>query len=378
MSLRGIRVLEIAGLAPVPYCGMLLADHGADVVRVDRVNDRQFDPLARGKRSVALDLKAKSGVAALQRMADRADVLIEPFRPGVMEKLGLGPDVLLKRNKRLVYARISGYGQTGPQSMAAGHDMNYLSLVGMLEPFGQRDARPAFAANLLADFAGGGLMCAMGILMALVERQTSGAGQVVDAGMSDGAAYVGAFVAHSRDALFAGPRGTNMLDSGAHFYDTYETKDGKFMAVGAIEPKFYAELLRVLELELPYEPMDQDHWLEMKQLIAARIKTRTRDDWAARFRGVEACTTPVLALDEAPNDPHNKARGTYLANGEVASAPRLSRTAGYGAADSLRERPINGQHTVGVLKEYGFSAAEIAKLIDDGAAQASEETNAKL
>jgi alpha-methylacyl-CoA racemase len=348
------------------------------VVRVDRVGDRQFDPLSRGKRSIALNLKSAAGLATLLRMAERADVLIEPFRPGVMEKLGLGPDVLLRRNARLVYARLSGYGQTGPKAQLAGHDMNYLSGVGMLEPFGQRGGRPVFVSNLVADFAGGGLMCAYGIALALVERHASGRGQVVDAGMSDGAAYVGAFVAHSRDALFGAPRGENMLDSGAHFYDTYETKDGKFLAVGAIEPKFYAELLRVLELELPYDQMDTDKWPEMKQLLAARIKQRTRDEWAALFDGVEACTTPILALDEAAADAHNQHRGTFLANGEVASAPRLSRTAGYGASDAVRERPQNGQHTVSVLKEFGFSAADISKLLDEGAAQTSEETSAKL
>lgn len=370
-----MKVLELAGLAPVPYCGMLLADHGAQVTRVDRVGDRSFDPISRGKQSVALNLKKASGISALLRMVEHADVLLDPFRPLVLEKLGLGPDVLLKRNPRLIVARLSGYGQTGPKSQLAGHDLNYLSGVGMLEPFGHRGGRPVFVSNLVADFAGGGLMCAFGIVAALVERQSSGRGQVVDAGMSDGAAYVGAFVAHSREALFSAPRGENMLDSGAHFYDTYETKDGKFMAVGAIEPKFYAELLRVLELELPYEPMDAEHWPEMKALIAARIKQRTRDEWTALFDGVEACTTPVLALDEAPADAHNRHRGTFLANGEVASAPRLSRTAGYGASDALRERPQNGQHTVAVLKSFGFAPAEIAKLLDEGAAEAAEQAS---
>jgi alpha-methylacyl-CoA racemase len=279
-------------------------------------------------------------------MADRADVLIEPFRPGVMEKLGLGPDVLLKRNKRLVYARISGYGQTGPNAMAAGHDMNYLSLVGMLEPFGQRDARPAFAANLVADFAGGGLMCALGIL-----RRSR---RAPDLGHRPGRRRRHVRRrrlrwrlrrAQPRRALRRSARHQHARLGRAllrHLRDQGRQVHGRW--------RHRAQVLRRAPPRARARAALRAHGprplARHEALIAARIKTRTRDDWAARFRGVEACTTPVLALDEAPADPHNKARGTFLANGEVASAPRLSRTAGYGAADAPRERPINGQHTV--------------------------------
>ncbi|XP_069483196.1 alpha-methylacyl-CoA racemase isoform X2 [Ambystoma mexicanum] len=244
MALAGVRVLELAGLAPAPYCGMILADFGAHVIRVDKTRSpMNADTLARGKRSIALNLKSPAGVAVIKKLCEKSDVLIEPFRHGVMEKLGLGPEKLLQLNSKLIYARLTGYGQSGQYATAAGHDINFLAISGVLSKLGRRNEKPYAPLNLLADFAGGGLMCAMGIIMALYERTRSGQGQVIDASMVEGAAYVGSFLWKGQ-YLFSRPRGENILDGGAPFYETYKTSDGKFMAVGAIEPQFFKELLK--------------------------------------------------------------------------------------------------------------------------------------
>jgi alpha-methylacyl-CoA racemase len=368
--LDGIRVLELAGLAPVPYCGLILADFGADVVRVDRVGGGTMpDILGRGKRSVAVDLKHPQGVATVARLAESADVLVEPYRPGVMERLGLGPDALCARNPRLVYARLTGWGQAGPYAPMAGHDINYIALSGALSAFGRRGERPVPPVNLLGDFAGGGMLCAMGVLLALIERARSGRGQVVDAAMVDGAAYLGLMLFRLHASGWWSERGTNMLDTGAPFYDTYETKDGKYVSVGAIEPQFYAALLQGLGLDpatLPHQH-DRSQWPATAQKFAAIFKTKTRDEWSAVFDGTDACVAPVLEIAEVATHPHNRARQLLLPDDkghlEPAPAPRLSRT----PAAVTRPMPPIGAHTREVLGEYGFGAAEIDALMAEGA-----------
>lgn len=368
--LEGIKVLEFAGLAPVPYCGMILADFGADVVRVDRIGAGPFDLLGRGKRSVGVNLKSPEGVATVLRMAGQADVLIEPFRPGVMERLGLGPEVLAERNPRLIYARLTGWGQSGPFAPMAGHDINYIALSGALSLIGRKGERPVPPVNLLGDFAGGGMLCALGILLALIERFRSGKGQVVDSAMVDGAAYLSAVIFK----LFAvgwwkDEHGTNLLDTAAHFYDTYETKDGKYLSVGAIEPQFYAALLRGLGLDpatLP-DQNDSSQWDAMRERFAAIFKTKTRDEWTAVFDGTDACVAPVLSLGEVAQHPHNRERGLLVPDErgrlEAAPAPRLSRTPGRAGGAG----PAPGQHTEAVLSEFGFSKDEIGRLAAAGA-----------
>jgi alpha-methylacyl-CoA racemase len=369
-ALQGIRVIEMAGLAPAPFCGMILADFGADVVRVDRVGSGSMDYLARGKRSIAVNLKAAEGVETVLRLIDRADVLLEPYRPRVMERLGLGPEIACGRNPRLVYARLTGFGQDGPYATMAGHDINYIAVSGALSLLGRKGEKPLAPVNLLGDFAGGGMLCALGILLALLERSGSGRGQIVDAAMVDGAAYLSTFVYKFRNAgMWRDERGTNLLDSGAPFYDTYQTKDGRYVSVGAIEPQFYAALLKGLGLEpatMPHQ-MDQSKWKETAARFSELFAAKTRDEWCAIFDGTDACVAPVLTLGEAAAHPHNQARSLLIADQarklEPAPAPRLSRTAG----DGTRPLPGVGEHSRAVLGEYGFSAAEIARLVDAGA-----------
>lgn len=374
--LHGIKVIEMAGLAPGPYCGMILADFGADVIRVDRVPHHTPAPnpiqgaLARGKRSIGLNLKHPDGVAVLLALIEHADALIDTFRPGVMERLGIGPDVALARNPRLIYSRLTGWGQEGPYAHMAGHDINYIALSGALSAFGRKGENPVAPVNLLGDFAGGGMLCAMGILLALVERATSGQGQVVDAAMVDGAANIAAFLFGFKQSGLWGERGTNMLDTGAHFYDTYETRDGKYMSVGAIEPQFYAEFVEKLGVagdRLPSQ-MDQGAWPQAKAIVAEAFKTRTRDEWCAVFDGSDACVAPVLELDEVMAHPHNNARSLLVASTggakAPAPAPRLSRTPG--AAGTAP--PLQGADTRAVLEQCGFDAARIDALFESGVA----------
>jgi alpha-methylacyl-CoA racemase len=377
--LSGIKVLEIQGIGPGPFCGMMLADMGAEVIRIDRAanvrtGDDARDPerppadvLARGRRSVGVDLKQPDGIETVLRLVEKADVLIEGFRPGVMERLGLGPEVCLERNPALVYGRMTGWGQEGPMAHAAGHDINYIALAGALEPIGRQGENPVPPLNLVGDFGGGGMLLAFGIACALVERAGSGKGQVVDAAMVDGASTLMAFF-HGMKALGAwGPeRGTNLLDGGAHFYDTYETSDGKYVSIGSIEPQFYAELIEKLGLRddetLPHQ-MDRSGWPLMKARFETLFKTQTRDQWCALMEGSDVCFAPVLDMDEVANHPHIQARGTYVErNGltQPAPAPRFGRT-----APSLDLPPAHpGQHTEDVLADMGFDAGDIARLRD--------------
>ncbi|KAM8871920.1 alpha-methylacyl-CoA racemase [Synchiropus picturatus] len=376
MALAGVRVLELAGLAPAPFCGMILADFGAEVIRVDRTKaGLPLDRQARGKRSLAINLKSPEGVAVLKKLCLQSDVLLEPYRKGVMEKLGLGPQELLKENPRLIYARLTGYGQTGTYATAAGHDINYLAVSGLLSRLGRSGEKPYAPLNLLADFAGGGLTCAMGIVLALLERTKSGRGQIIDASMVEGAAYVGSFVWKSQSiGMWDHSRGENMLDSGAPFYDTYETSDGKYMAVGAIEPQFYNQLLVGLELDShPLPPqMSSTDWPELRRIFTERFASKTQDEWCRIFDGTDACVTPVLTFDQVSSNPHNQQRCSFIqdCNGEESPrpAPVLSRTP---AQPSTAADPVIGEHTVQVLQEYGFGNAEIKLMLATGVVESS-------
>ncbi|XP_015265809.1 PREDICTED: alpha-methylacyl-CoA racemase [Gekko japonicus] len=368
MALRGVRVLELAGLAPAPLCGQILADFGAQVVRVDRFRSAAIhaDVQGRGKRSLALDLKQPRGAETLTRLCQKADVLLEPFRPGVMENLNLGPDVLLKNNPRLIYARLTGFGNSGAYSKMAGHDINYLAVSGVLSRLGRKDENPYAPVNLLADFAGGGVMCALGIIIALYERTKSGKGQVIDASMVEGAAYLSSFLWKSQNlGLWNRPRGENLLDSGAPFYETYKTSDGKFMAVGALEPQFYKQLISGLGLDSDKLPDQYDFsgWPEMKRRFTDLFSKKTQAEWCEIFDYTDACVTPVLSFDDVVSHPHNKERGTFLKNDQEEISPRpsplLSRTP---ATPSTRRDPFIGEHTEEILLDSGFSKEEIAQL----------------
>ncbi|XP_069369553.1 alpha-methylacyl-CoA racemase [Paralichthys olivaceus] len=371
MALAGVRVIELAGLAPAPFCGMILADFGAKVVRVDRTKVAMaLDTQARGKLSVAINLKTQKGVDLLRKLCIQSDVVLEPYRKGVMEKLGLGPQELLKENPRLIYARLTGYGQSGSYSTAAGHDINYLAMSGLLSRLGRSGEKPYAPLNLLADFAGGGLTCALGIVLALLERSNSGKGQIIDANMVEGAAYVGSFIWKSRRiGMWDRSRGENMLDSGAPFYDTYQTSDGKYMAVGAIEPQFYRQLLQGLELdpaELPAQ-MSISDWPELRRMFTERFASKTQAEWSGIFDGTDACVTPVLSFDQVSSHPHNQERGSFVKDSDGEESPRpapvLSRTP---AVPCLTSDPVIGEHTVEVLDEYGFKSEEIKQMLAAG------------
>ncbi|XP_063310035.1 alpha-methylacyl-CoA racemase [Pelobates fuscus] len=373
MALAGVRVLELAGLAPAPFCGMILSDFGAQVIRVDKINSSHFpmDTMGRGKRSIALNLKSSNGVDILKSLCKKSDVLLEPFRHGVMESLGLGPEVLLSENPKLIYARLTGYGQSGKYARSAGHDINYVSLSGLLSKLGKKHENPVSPLNLLADFAGGGVICALGITMALLERVQSGQGQVIDSSMVEGAAYLGSFVWKSQKlGLWSRSRGENLLDGGAPFYCTYKTLDGKYMAVGALEPQFYKELLKGLNLDssdLPSQ-MSFSDWPEIRKIFTETFEQKTQAEWCHIFNGTDACVTPVVSLNEVTAHQHNKERGSFIINdqGEVSPrpAPVLSRTPA--APDASRD-PFVGEHTYEVLSEYGFSAKEISNFQTSGA-----------
>ena len=377
--LNGLRVIELAGIGPGPMACMLLADLGADVVRVDRLGDsglgvamaRQHNVTARGRRSVALDLKAVAGQQAVLRLVDRADVLIEGFRPGVTEKLGLGPADCQARNPGLVYGRMTGFGQTGPLAAAAGHDLNYIALTGLLDAIGPAGGKPVPPLNLVGDYGGGALYLAFGVLAALFERQRSGRGQVVDAAMVDGAASLASiFFGLRAGGQWSGPRGGNLLDGGAPFYDTYETADGRHVSLAALEPKFFATLAQALGLDERFvqRQFDRRLWPEMRGAIAAAVRGRSRDDWCARLEGSDACFAPVLSFDEAPQHAHAQARAGFIdVDGmlQPAPAPRFDRT----PAAHPRPAPEIGAHTAQVLREAGFSEEELAALLAQGAAR---------
>ena len=365
-----MRVLELAGIGPGPFCAMMLADSGATVLRIDRPGpgpahpEREF--LNRGRQSAVLDLKHPQAVDALLRLVDTADVLLEGFRPGVTERMGIGPDACLARNPRLIYARMTGWGQDGPLAATAGHDIGYIARTGALHALGRAGGRPEFPANLLGDFGGGGMVMAYGICAALVERATSGRGQVVDTAIVDGVAALLAMpLMLMAQGLWRDERGVNPLDGGAPWYDVYQTADAGWMAVGALEPQFYATLLDGLALTDPPDRSDPRNWPALRDLFTARFAERTRKEWTATFAGTDACVEPVLSLHEAAADPQLVARQTYLATDGViqpSPAPRFSRT----PAQLPDPGPAPGQHTLQALTTWGLPDA--ADLIACGAA----------
>ena len=371
--LQGTKVIEMAGIGPGPFTAMMLADMGADVLRIDRPNARVLNPrqdvLNRGRRSVAVDLKHPDGVQTVLSLVERADGLLEGFRPGVMERLGLGPDECLARNPRLVYGRMTGWGQDGPLAQSAGHDINYIAIAGVLNNFVRSGQAPTPPLNLVGDFGGGGLLLAFGMVCGLFEAARSGQGQVVDAAMVDGSAILTTMIyAFLAMGIWQDAPGTNMLDTGAHFYEVYETADGKFMAVGAIEHQFYAELLQHTGLDAEDLPMqmDRSQWPALKDRFAALFKTKTRDEWQQLLEGTDACAVPVLSLSEAHLHPHNQARQTFVERDGVlqpAPAPRFSRTPAVIAGPP----PAPGEHTAAALADWGFSPEEVVKLQETGA-----------
>jgi alpha-methylacyl-CoA racemase len=376
--LQGVKLIEISGIGPGPYCAMVLADMGAEVIQVVRPGPPgfgqgggrpEFDLLSRGRRSIGVDLKRREGVETLLRLVDGADGLFEGFRPGVMERLGLGPEVCLARNPRLVYGRMTGFGQDGPLAQAAGHDINYIALAGALAHFGRAGQPPVPPLNLVGDFGGGGLLLAFGMVCALLERSRSGRGQVVDAAMIDGAAaLMTIFHGAQQSGFWSDTPGTNLLDTGAPFYDVYETSDGKFVSIGSIEPQFYARLIELCGLTGEAFPgqLDRARWPEMRERFRALFKTRTRDAWCALLEGSDACFAPVLTMGEARAHPHNRAREMFVEVAGVAQpapAPRFSRT----QASVQRPASKPAADTDAVLDDWGFSRAEIAQLRDEKA-----------
>ena len=373
--LAGVRVVEMVGLGPCPFAAMMLADMGAEVIRIDRkaapgaanpfpMLGTKYDVMARGRRSLALDLKSPEGIQVLLDLVDKADVLLEGFRPGVMERLGAGPDVCLARNPKLVYGRVTGWGQDGPLAQAAGHDLNYIALTGMLHAMGREGEPPAPPLNLVGDFGGGAMMLAFGVVCAVLESRTSGKGQVVDAAMTDGAALLGAMMYGFRAyGSWGRKRESNLLDGGAPFYDTYACADGKFISIGSIEPQFYALLLRLTGATDPAfsAQMDRAQWPTLKQKFAAIFRTRSRDEWCALMEGTDVCFAPVLDMDEAPQHPHNRARGTFIDVDGVtqpAPAPRFSRT----AAELGLPPAAPGEQGADILADWGWPQDAIAGL----------------
>ncbi len=371
--LDGVKILELAGIGPGPYACMLLADLGADVLRLERgdINASDaptWDLLNRSRPSVAVDLKNESGKELVLQLCEQADVLIEGFRPGVTERLGVGPQDVWKRNPKLVYGRMTGYGQEGPLSQRAGHDINYISIAGALWPVGRAGDKPVPPLNLVGDFGGGALFLAFGVVSALLNARATGEGQVVDTAMVDGASSLMTMThAFMNMGYWNEERGTNMLDTGAHFYEVYETKDHKFMAVGAIEPKFYAELLNGLGVnpsDLPPQ-MDRDKWPEMKVRFTEIFLTKTRDEWTEIFADTDACTTPVLSPSEAATHPYNAERNVYTTKGATQPnpAPRFSKTPG--SISSAPSAP--GARTREGLKGWGITDEQVAALDAAGA-----------
>ena len=364
--LAGLKVVEMAGLGPAPFCGMLLADMGAEVLCIARpgpaaaLQDGRFDVFARGKQSLAADLRDPTALSAVLDVIAQADALIEGFRPGVMERLGLGPDVCLARNPRLVFGRMTGWGQTGPLAHAAGHDINYIALAGALHAIGPKGEKPAVPLNYIGDFGGGGMLLGFGLVCALLEAKTSGRGQVVDAAMTDGTALLSTMMyGFKAQGQWSNTRGDNLLDGGAHFYDTYTCADGKHIAIGAIEPQFYALLMKLLGITDPAfaAQMNPAAWPDLKQKLAAIFSTRPRDAWCAVLEGTDVCFAPVLDWDEAPQHPHNAARETFIkVDGVVqpAPAPRFSRT----VAEVRRASP----QAADLLSAWGVSSVSVTAL----------------
>ncbi|MBA7649834.1 Acetyl-CoA:oxalate CoA-transferase [subsurface metagenome] len=370
--LEGIKVLEFAGLGPAPFAAMMLADMGAEVLRIDRPweirssspIESSKDVLNRGRMSVGIDLKNSHGVEVVFELLKTADALIEGYRPGVMERLGLGPDICLEKNPRLVYGRMTGWGQDGPLAHAAGHDINYIALAGVLNAIGRKGEAPVPPLNLVGDFGGGGMLLAFGILCALLEREKSGRGQVIDAAMVDGAAILMTmFYGFRAMGIWEDERGTNLLDGGAPFYDVYECKDGKFISLGALEPQFYAKLFELLGIsreDLP-DQMDRSQWPGIKEMVAQTVRTKTRKEWQDLLEGSDACFAPVLNMDEVAEHSHNVERKTFIEIDGVrqpAPAPRFSRT----ITEISRPPAHPGQHTDEALRKWGFSEEKIQSL----------------
>jgi alpha-methylacyl-CoA racemase len=374
--LSGIRIIEMAGIGPGPFCAMMLSDMGAEVIRIDRKPQEgraatflqfghpRFDVLSRGRKSLALDLKNPQSADVVLRLAQQADALIEGFRPGVMERLGLGPEVCLARNPRLVYGRMTGWGQTGPLAPAAGHDLNYIALSGALHAIGSPAGPPTVPLNLVGDFGGGAMMLAFGLVAALLETTRSGQGQVIDAAITDGAALLSTMMYGFHAAgLWSNARDENLLDGAAHFYDCYACADGKFITVGALEPQFYALLLERCGIDDPAfkAQMNRSRWPELKQKLTELFRTRTRAEWCALMEGSDVCFAPVLDWDEAPQHAHNRARGTFVEIDGVtqpAPAPRFSRT-----PPEVQRPPAKlGEHGVEILGDWGFAAGDIEQL----------------
>jgi alpha-methylacyl-CoA racemase len=380
--LTGYRIIELAGIGPGPFAAMMLADMGAEVVRVERAASVRgpapeaphFDVLLRGRRNIALDLKHPDGVATLLELVAAADGLIEGFRPKVMERLGIGPDVCLERNPKLVFGRMTGWGQTGPMADAAGHDINYISLAGALAHFGRAGEAPVPPLNMVGDFGGGGMLLAFGVVCALLEAQRSGRGQVVDAAMVDGSAVLmSMFWAFKGIGLFdERVRGTNLLDTGAHFYDVYRCADGEYISIGSIEPQFYSELLRLTGLDDDAEfakQMDKAAWPHLKERLAEVFMSKSRDEWCELMETTDVCFAPVLTMSEAAQHPHNVERGTFVDLAgltQPAPAPRFSRT----QAEIAMPPAHPGQHSTEILRDWGFDAARIDALIASGAVAA--------
>lgn len=371
--LGGIRVVELAGIGPAPFCGMMLGDMGAEVLRIDRAApvdiglnvDPKFDVLNRGKKSIAIDLKSPAGIDAALRLIAMADAVIEGYRPGVTERLGLGPAVCLSNNPRLVYGRVTGWGQSGPMAQRAGHDVNYIALAGVLNAIGRRGEKPLPPLNLIGDFGGGGMYLAFGVVCAILEAKRSGKGQVVDAAMIDGALSLMAGIFGMRaEGSWSDDRGTNTLDTGAPFYDVYETADQKYVAIGALEDRFYRELLKRLGLDsddLP-DQWDRAGWPRLREAIATRVGSRTRDAWTTAFADSDACCFPVLSTEEAVAHPHNRDRESFVTLGGVvqpAPAPRFSAT----RCEIQSLPPVPGEHSEDALAAWGFASGEIATLL---------------
>ena len=364
--LTGYKIIEIAGIGPGPFAAMMLSDMGAEVIRVERVqavrdtqsSNANWDVMQRGRKNIAIDLKNSDGVETLLQLVDKADALIEGFRPGVMERLGVGPDVCISRNKKLVFGRMTGWGQDGPYANSAGHDINYIALAGALAHFGRAGEAPVPPLNMVGDFGGGGMLLAYGVVCALLETQRSGVGQVVDAAMVDGSAILMSMFwgfknigLHDENA-----RGTNMLDTGAHFYDVYKCSDSKFVSIGSIEPQFYAQLLQLTGLAEDAEfasQQDRNKWPALKKCLSVVFATKTQAEWCKIMEGTDVCFAPVLTMSEAAKLPHNAARNTFIeiaGTTQPAPAPRFSRTVA-----SLPTAPVGtGANTREVLQSWGF------------------------
>ena len=366
--LDGFKVIELAGIGPGPFCGMMLSDMGAEVIRVDRIaeNPRQpRDVMQRNRKSIAVDLKSPEGAEVVLKLCESADALFEGFRPGVTERLGVGPADCFARNDRLVYGRMTGWGQEGPLANAAGHDINYIGLAGALHAIGEPGGKPVPPLNLIGDFGGGGMLLAFGLVCGMLEAQKSGKGQVIDAAMVDGAASLMSAFFSMRDYGFLPERGSNLLDGGAHFYGTYETSDGKYICVGSIEPQFYELLVDHSGVNATdfAAQMDRDDWDEKKKVLSEVFKSKTRDQWCEIMEGTDICFAPVLSIWEAPQHPHNQARQTFIDVDGVtqpAPAPRFSRS----QPEVAHAARTPGQDTKQVLSDSGFSEEDITQLMD--------------